>query len=60
MLTKQQLLNSIEGLPENFTVEEVIDRIILLSKIETGLEQIERGEVLTTEQAKDRLKKWLE
>ena len=60
MLTKEKLIETIETLPDNFTAEDVIDRVILLSKIDIGTEQLENGEGYTTEQAKDRLRKWLE
>lgn len=60
MLTKEKLIESIEKLPEGFTTEDVIDRVILLSKIETGLEQIALGKTHSTEEAKEKLKKWLE
>lgn len=39
MLTKQKLIKTISGLPDTFSLEEVIDRIVLLQKIEIGIEQ---------------------
>lgn len=59
MLTKKEVLNSIKGMASSFSVEELMDRIILLQKIETGLEQSSKGSVNTTAQAKQKLKKWL-
>lgn len=59
MITKQKLLKTIKYLPERFTLDEVIDRIVLLQKIETGLEQSEKGQTHTTDKAKEKLKKWL-
>lgn len=59
MLHKKQVLNSIKDLPESFSVDELFDRIILLQKIEIGLQQSDAGQTLSTQEAKKKLKKWL-
>ena len=59
MLTKAKIKKSIDSLPDNLTVDQVIDRIILLDKIEQGLKDAEEGKVFTTEEAKAKLNKWL-
>jgi hypothetical protein len=59
MLTKQKLIKAISGLPDIFSLEEVIDRIVLLQKIEIGIEQADKGQSISTMQAKKKLKKWL-
>ena len=52
MITKDKAIEVIKSLPEEFSIEELMDRLILLNKIETGLRQAERGESFTTDQAK--------
>jgi len=59
MLTKKKLLKSIKELPESFSIDELMDRIMLLQKIEIGLEQSAAGKIHSTESAKKKLKKWL-
>jgi len=59
MLTKEKILQSLKDLPDTFSIDELFDRIVLLNKIEIGLEQSNSGQVNTTDQAKDKLKKWL-
>ena len=59
MLTKEKLLKTIKDLPEKFSFDDLMDRIILLQKIETGLEQSGSGKINTTAQAKKKLGKWL-
>lgn len=59
MLSKEKILQTIKDLPDTFSIDELFDRIILLNKIEIGLEQSNSGKVNTTDQAKDKLKKWL-
>ena len=58
-MTKKNLLETIKGLPENFSIDELLDRMILTQKIESGLAQSANGQTKSTEQAKARLKKWL-
>ncbi len=52
-------MQTIKDLPEKFTFDDLLDRIILLHKIEIGLQQSENGQIYTTDQAKEKLKKWL-
>lgn len=59
MLSKDKLIQTIKDLPDNFSVDELFERIILLQKVEIASEQSAKGQVLTTEQARERLKKWL-
>jgi len=59
MITKSSLLDSIDSMPENFSVEDIIDRILLLEKIYQGELDSNEGNVLSEEEAKYRLKKWL-
>jgi hypothetical protein len=41
-------------LPETFSIEEIIDQLVLLQKIELGLEQATNNETVSTEEAKAR------
>jgi predicted transcriptional regulator len=59
MITKTNLINSLDKLPENLTVDQVIDHIIFVEKIENGLEDSKNGKVNTKEEARLKLKKWL-
>ena len=59
MLEKKKVIKSIKDLPDTFSLDELIDRILLIQKIEIGREQSRNGETLTTSEAKARLKKWL-
>ena len=59
MLTKEKIIKSIENMPDKFSIEEVIERLVLLQKIEIGLEQSDNGETYSTEEARKNLEKWL-
>jgi predicted transcriptional regulator len=57
--TKQQILKAIEELPDDAGVEDALDRLYLLYKVERGIEQADRGEVVTQEEVRRRMAKWL-
>ncbi len=59
MLTKQNVIKTINSLPDKFSVEEIIDRLLLLQKIEIGIDQADKGKTISTTEAKKKLKKWL-
>jgi len=58
MLSKKEVLRSLKDLPDEFPVDEAIDRLIVLQKITKGRAEIQEGKGLTTEQATKKLKKW--
>jgi len=59
MLTKEKLLQTIKEMPDQFSIDELIDKVILLQKVELGLEQSKNNQVHSTAEAKKQLKKWL-
>jgi predicted transcriptional regulator len=59
MLTKTELINSLESLPENLTVDQVIDHIVFVEKVQKGLEDSEKGLINTKQEARKILDKWL-
>lgn len=58
MLTKTKLKEQIEGFPEEFSIDELIDRLILIEKIEYGIKQSENGEVISDSEMDKEIKKW--
>jgi len=58
MLTKDKVISGIKRLPDSVTIEEILDEIILLEKIEKGIDQADKGEVFTEEQVEAKVAKW--
>jgi hypothetical protein len=46
MTTKEKVLSIIESLDENATLDDVIDRLYLVRKIELGIAQADAGDVI--------------
>ena len=59
MITKTQLISSLDNLPENVTIDQVIDRLIYIEKIQKGLDDSKNGRVNSKEEAKKKLSKWI-
>jgi uncharacterized protein YcnI len=58
-MRKSTVIESINKLPDEFSIDEVIERLILIEKIEKGRQEVMEGKVNTEEQAKAKLSKWL-
>ena len=52
-------MKTIKEMPEEFSVDEAIDKLIVLNKIENARQEIKGGKGLTTTLAKKKLQKWL-
>lgn len=59
MLTKEKVIQSIHDLPNEFSLDELVEKLIILEKIEIGLQQVKEGKVISNADAKNKLKKWL-
>jgi hypothetical protein len=55
--TKQQILMAIQELPDDAGVEDALDRLYLLYKVERGLRQADRGELISQEEVRQRMAK---
>ena len=58
MLTKEKVSKSINNLPDSFTIDELIDQLIFMEKVEEGFQQSETGKVVSNEDVKLMIDKW--
>ncbi len=58
MLTKKKLNKTIKTLPESFTIDELIDQLIFMEKIEEGFQESVQGKVISNEDVKSMIDKW--
>jgi len=58
MLTRNKVIKSVNNLPESFTIDELIDRLIFIEKVELGLKQSEEGKVVSNDDVKKIIEKW--
>ena len=58
MFTKAQLLKSLDNLPEFFTIDQLIEQLIFIEKVDEGLKQSQAGQVISDEDVKLIINKW--
>ncbi len=59
MLNKTQVNHIMENMPEQFSVDQLLDKLVFVDKIENGISQSKNGQVNSKEQVKKKLGKWL-
>lgn len=59
MLTKSNVYDSLKALPESFTIDELLDHLTFIQNVEAGLKDSIEGKTCSSEEVKDKLKKWL-
>jgi predicted transcriptional regulator len=50
------MVEAIRDLPDDASVDDAIERLVILAKIEEGLEQLDRGEGVPHEEVRRRLR----
>ncbi|MEB2779519.1 hypothetical protein [Algoriphagus persicinus] len=57
-MKKYKAIEVLNDLPGEFDVEQLIERLLLIEKVEEGLNQIKEGKVIPHESVKDITQKW--
>lgn len=58
MLTKEKVNKTVNRLPDSFTIDELIDQLIFVEKVEEGYQQSEAGKVVSNDDVKLMIDKW--
>lgn len=58
MLTKITVRQSIENLPDSFTIDELIEQLIFVEKVEEGIKQSNEGKTISNDDVKSMIEKW--
>lgn len=59
MTEKEIVLKTVRELPDDSTLDQIADRIEFLAAVQTGLDQLDRGEGLPHDEIKKQLASWL-
>ena len=59
MTAKERVVRAVQEMPDDTSIEEVVERLVFLAKIERGIEQADAGQTVPHERVKDRMAKWL-
>lgn len=52
---KERVIEAVRGLPDDATVEDAMERLYFLAKIEEGVRQADAGETVSQEEARRRM-----
>ena len=58
MLTKEKVKQSIEKLPDTFTIDDLVEQLIFIEKVEEGIKQSDAGDVISDEELNEIIDKW--
>lgn len=56
---KQSILHTVQTLPEDASIEEAMERLYLLLKVENGCLQADSGQTVSHSEARTRMAQWL-
>ncbi len=59
MLNKSTVIKTLTNFPDSFSVDELMERMILIDKIEKGIKQAESNQVISDEELESEIAKWL-
>lgn len=60
MITKTALKKHIEKFPEEFTVDELIERIIFIEKLEKRIKKSDENDTVSEKNLENEMNKWFE
>lgn len=58
MVTRDKILNTVSAMPSEFELDELIERLIFIQKVEEGLESINNGKGIPHEKVEQIFKEW--
>jgi Zn-dependent alcohol dehydrogenase len=58
MLTKANVLKTITRFPDHFSIDELVDKMILLDKVEKGIQQADSGKVISEKDLDKLIEEW--
>ena len=57
-VVKEEIIQLIEKMPDDCTVEDILYELYLKQKVDKGLQDIQEGRVMKHEEVKQRMSRW--
>ena len=57
-MKRNKVLEAVKELPQEFELDELIERLVFIEKVEKGLKQLDEGYTKTHEEAKKVVQSW--
>jgi len=59
-ITKEKLLKQIDEFPDEISIDEVIERLIMIEKLETRIKESDENDTISEEDLKKEMGQWFE
>lgn len=57
-MKRDKVMDAVKEFPKEFELEDLIERLVFVEKVETGLAQLKKGKTVAHEKLKQIAKKW--
>lgn len=57
-MKRDKVMETVKEFPAEFDLEELIEKLVFVEKVEKGLEQVTQGKTIPHDQVKEITKKW--
>lgn len=57
-MKRDKAIDTVRELPKDFELEDLIERLVAIEKVEQGLAQLKKGKTINHEKVKEVTKKW--
>ena len=55
MLLKETVITMLDSLPDNFSIDQIVEKLVILDRIDEGLKDTKENRVLSTDQVLQKL-----
>lgn len=57
-MRKDTVIETMKGFPQEFNLDDLIEKLVFMDKVEKGLQQVKEEKTVSHENLKDKIKKW--
>lgn len=57
-MNREKAIETIKDFPQEFDLDELMEKLVFVEKVENGLIQLQEGKATTHEKVKELVKKW--
>jgi hypothetical protein len=55
---RTKVINTIKDFPAEFELDELLERLVFIDKVEKGIKQVKKGKTISNAKVKELVKKW--
>lgn len=57
-MKRDKAINTVKELPQEFELEELLEKLVFVEKVDAGLKQLKKGKTISHQKVKEIAKKW--